>query len=83
MLYRSESSFFHLFFFLILILLFGTKAKAWVLSLFIIIINLFGVEKLHEVKQNIRFPVRRLVQHHLTILYLVQEPNPAIQNTSI
>jgi len=36
------------------------------LSLFIII-NLTGVEKLHEVNQNIRVPVRKLVQHHLTI----------------
>lgn len=32
-------------------LLFGTKAKAWVSSLFIII-NVFGVEKLHEVKKE-------------------------------
>lgn len=45
--------FFHLFWvFLLLALLLGTKAKACVLSLFIII-NLFGVEKLHEVKQKL------------------------------
>lgn len=53
MLCKSQSSFIPpLPGFVVLTLLLGTKAKAWVLSLFIII-NLFGVEKLHEVKQNV------------------------------
>lgn len=53
MLCKSQSSFFTTFgVFFVLTLLLGTKEKAWVLSLFIIN-NLFGVEKLHEVKQNI------------------------------
>lgn len=57
MFYKSQLFFFHHIFF-ILILLLGRKERVCFLSLFIII-NLLRVEKLCEVKQNIRLPVRK------------------------